>query len=285
MKKLTITFDNNIQLAYNVLETKTANIWATFLEKASFEYLLQTDLNHRHGFASDEKILEVFTRLETLLFLFDETIEPLNSNNWNTVLNTAHEKFLNLHKLNKNISLKKEEMEINLCIHWLEYELDNKFNNSKQFMFNMDFNQHWKSASLTGSIQRNEYESFTPMLNFGSLHIHYNLIGRHFLEMANAKDMLCDSITFKPQRTFNPTCGFVFSEPQIEEIVTTRLQDYYNIKGGKPFFNYDFNDPLLSKGFFQVTVLENIESYQTFEERDSLRQSIKSATIVNWKLT
>ena len=129
-------------------------------------------------------------------------------------------------------------------------------------------------------IPDDEFDQFSPSLTFGNLHLHYIFIGRHFLEMFDAKDMVCPQKHFRAQHEFNATCGMVFSEPQDEVLHNTEMQIYYHQRGGKQFFGFDYEDQKLAKGFFKLGQLQDMTEYAQPQRREALRQQLKKSQVV-----
>lgn len=154
-------------------------------------------------------------------------------------------------------------------IHWLEYEL------LDCELFNLDFNDasEWPAQKILAS----EMKYFSTDFSFGDLHLHYVNVGRPLLEMFMNSDMSSPSDQFKPQHYFNATCGLIFREAKTDEV---ELKKYFDSKGGKKFFGYDFNDPLLAKGYFK---LGHLQGYETIEEREDLRVKLATSSVIGWK--
>lgn len=267
---------NGIVLKYQLNSTVTADKWLGMIHQCSKADLLRTEENHRHGFADDDLIESNISRLRATAEELGYTLDNLTSQNWQTELTTLHLNFAS-RKISVIKNIKKAH-DLNLLIHWLEYELGNKYNGKQQHLFNLDFNHNRQTYKLIKPIPRDEMSMFSDELKFGSIHLHYLYVGRHFKEMVDAYDLITPADQFRPQHDFNPTCGLVFSEPNQSD----QSRQYYDERGGKEFFTYDFDDVRLAKGFFQLGTLENINEFNTLEARNNLRETIKNAEIVSW---
>ncbi|PPD51206.1 MAG: hypothetical protein CTY12_08770, partial [Methylotenera sp.] len=199
--------------------------------------------------------------------------------NWQDELSKLHINF----PIKVGESFDKRLHTMNLLIHWLEYELMNVYQNKHQYIINCDFNHSPDTYNIWKRFPDNELGNFSPNLQFGNLHCHYIMIGRHFLEMFDARDFVCPEQQFVPQTIYNATCGLVFSEPSSSELVD-QMRQYYDERGGISFFGYEFDDPLMRKGFFKLGQLENVSEFDTKEKRDQLRNQIKDNVIVSWTI-
>lgn len=56
MRQVQFTFSRGTQLTYELNSTRTAALWCEKLAKMHRSYLLRTDVNHRHGFATKPEI-------------------------------------------------------------------------------------------------------------------------------------------------------------------------------------------------------------------------------------
>lgn len=140
------------------------------------------------------------------------------------------------------------------------------------------------TASLTAAGPEEELGYFDPVLAFGNLHLHYIHIGRHFLELVDANDMDCIPQHFMAQHEFNATCGLVFSEPCDQTRFAARMRDYYHRRGAKEFFGFEYEDPRLAKGFFKIGQLVDLPAYSAREQRQALREQLKTSRITAWQL-
>ena len=210
----------------------------------------------------------------------------IDTHNWHAELNRLHTHFPAVWG-NRKLTRTEFQLyhELNLTIHWLEYELANFYGKRDQFLINLDFNHHVPAYDLKQPIPREELSLYSPNLDFGGLHLHYLYIGRHFLEMADAEDFISPPNHFRPQWELNATCGLVFSEPQNPERVANRLRSYFDRRGGKDFFGYDFDDCHLAKGFFPLGRLANLDEFSSRSSRDTLREQVKRQKIIGWKIS
>jgi hypothetical protein len=102
--------------------------------------------------------------------------------------------------------------------------------------------------------------------------------------MYDAYDVDCPAHHFRPQHQFNATCGLSFSEPLNASTLTANLREYYENRGGRQFFGYDFDDPRLAVCFFRLGSLVNLSEYRTLESRQVLRFQLQAAEVVSWTI-
>jgi hypothetical protein len=283
MQRVQFTFSCKTQLIFALNGTKTSEIWSSLLVKMQRRYLLRSDINHRHGFASHAEVRAGVARLKKCNAFLNFSIAQINKQNWHTVLNSLHINFPEFFKEKLAPKTFQAAHEMNLLIHWLEYELGNIYGHKGQYLFNLDFNHYSPAYNLKAKIPDDEFDLFSPNLQFGNLHLHYIYVGRHFLEMYDAQDLICPPSHFKAQHEFNATCGLVFSEPHDAVLHNANMQNYYDQRGGKSFFGFDYNDPKLAKGFFKLGQLENLHEYNSFEQRQALRDQLIKSQIVAWQ--
>ena len=284
MRRVQFTFSCGTQLTYELNNTKTATLWCEKLAKMHRRFLLRTDVNHRHGFASELEIQAAVARLEKSAKFLGFPLEPLTRRNWQGELNRLHVNFPEFFKSKFDRESFQAAHETNLLIHWLEYELMNLLGKKDQYLFNLDFNHFPAAYNLKENIPEGEFGNFEPALQFGNLHLHYINIGRHFLEMFDANDMDSPPHHFKAQHEFNATCGLVFSEASDPMRLDLDMRAYYDRRGGKEFFGFEYEDPKLAKGFFKIGQLADLTSYSSFESRQALREQLRSSRIAAWRL-
>lgn len=268
---------NGLTLTYLVDATTTAYRWLQLLKAATPTQLLRSIENHKHGFASEAEVAVMLSKLQETAASLE--LEPLAAFT-RAELNRLHVSFVDsartvVKQKQLRDKLNKTRMTINLIIHWLEHELD------KHQLFNFDFNH---ANYQLCKIPEAELGNFSPVLEFGSLHLHYCYIGRHFLEMVHADDMVAHAYHFRPQLEFNATCGLVFGETLDAQMLEQRMLTYYAARGGQDFFKLAYNDPKLTKGFFQLGKLANIAEYSTKQSRDALRAQLRDDYFISWEV-
>ncbi len=284
MQRVQFTFSGDVRLTYVVNSSKTARLWCEMLSQMQPGYLLRSAVNHRHGFASVDDIARVVDRFKKCLAVLGfELPEPIHKGNWHTLLNALHVNFPEFFKVDFDRSKFQAAHEMNLLIHWLEYELANLFEEKEKYLFNLDFNHHPPAYNLKTDIPEDEFGYFSPDLRFGNLHLHYIFIGRHFLEMYDALDFISPAHHFVAQHAFNATCGLVFSEPQDLVKIDADMRSYYHQRQGVQFFKHLYDDPKLANGFFKLGQLEGLEAYATKPQRQALRDVLQRAAITEWQ--
>lgn len=264
--KVEFSFSVGITLTYKLNGSRTAARWAEKLSKHEASDLNKTGLNHRHGFANYQEIFAKFDHLKELAQQLGLQVTGYDHSD----LNKLHVEFAKFHRRRTDKETLKVANELNLVIHWLEYEI----NMCK--LFNLDFNDasEWPAEE----IPRNELSYFCTDYTFGDLHLHYVHVGRPFYEMYMNEDRVTPRDQFKPQHYFNATCGLVFRESRTD---AEQLRKYFDARGGKAFFGYAYDDPLLANGYFK---LGSLEGYEALEDREALRSSLAQAEVTGWKV-
>ena len=281
--KITFFFSNDIALTYLLNNTITASNWLHMMQKVTPMDMSRNEENHRHGFAQPDEIKIKIEKLKQCcksLAMPNVDLAANHWQDWQAGLNKIHTAFPSTLWSGVNSELAHTS---NLLIHWLEYELSNTFDNAQQYLFNLDFNHKQETYELITQIPEDEMCNFTTDIYFGVLNLHYIFIGRHFLEMFNAKDFISPRGHFRPQWFHNATCAVNFSERQHQASLHEKMRKFYNDKGGKRFFGLDFNDVRLAKGFFKLGELENITDF-TLERREELRQKLATAHVTHWEV-
>lgn len=283
MQRVQFIFSGDIRLTYTLNSSKTARTWCDLLSQMQPSYLLRNAVNHRHGFATVGDISRCVDRLKKCLSVLGFQYQTIHKDNWRTALNTLHVNFPEFFQNDFDRSKFQSAHEMNLLIHWLEYELVNLYENKEKYLFNLDFNHHPPAYNLKTDFPEDEYGYFSTDLQFGNLHLHYIFIGRHFLEMFDAQDFISPAHHFVPQHAFNATCGLVFSEPQDQTKADGDMRVYFAQRQGIEFFKHHYDDPKLAKGFFKLGQLEGLEGYATKPQRQALRDAIQRSTITAWQ--
>jgi hypothetical protein len=275
-------FSNGLSFRYVLNDSLVARIWLYMMKRVRPEHMSRVSENHRHGFAAQDEINKNISRLTEACKIVGMPNIDLAADNWQQWqqnLNDVHAKFPDMVMTGVNTQLTHT---VNLLIHWLEYELYNRFQGAEQYLFNLDFNHQPSIYRQSQVIPANELELFTAETKFGDLNLHYIYIGRHFLEMVNANDLVCPKEHFRPQGHFNPTCAVNFSEAKPSGFLETKMLAYYQARGGYEFFGFDYSDPKMAKGFFSLGQIENLAQY-SFEDREAIRKALAIAYVTDWE--
>jgi hypothetical protein len=279
--RIRFIFSNGLSFRYLLNDSYVAATWVGMMKKVSPGHMSRMSENHRHGFAPQEEIDENIGKLTQACKILNMPKVDLAANNWRDWqqnLNDIHVTFPSvlMSRVNNQVA-----HTVNLLIHWLEYELYNRFKPAKQYLFNLDFNHQPDIYRMGQVIPPDELKYFTTDIKFGDLNLHYLYIGRHFLEMVNAYDLVCLKEHFRPQWHFNPTCAINFSEPGPQDMLSAKMETFYQARGGSDFFGFDYSDPRMAKGFFSLGQLENIHQY-SLNDRNQIRQSLSTAHVTHW---
>ena len=277
-------FSNGQRLRYRLGDTPTAQIWLQQFAQMKYSFMARTDINHRHGFATHQQVSAAADRLFACARYLNIPLAKLNEHNWHTELNRAHTHFPGFFEARTSVQRFQTAHDMNLLIHWLEYELLNIFENRQQYLFTLDFNHYVPAYNLKQPFAPSEFAHFSPQLEFGNLHLHYLYVGRHFLEMFDAQDHDAPPAHFRPQHEFNATCSLVFSEAGDAQQQDAAMRSFHQSRGGRDFFGHDYDDPRLARGFFVVATLENLNDFSDVRQRDALRAQLRDAHVVGWQL-
>jgi hypothetical protein len=284
LRKIHFTFSCGTVLPYVLHDTRTTAGWCKQFSQVNPRMLVRHDVNHRHGFASPEEISAAIRRLKRATDFLGFAMQPLERSNWHDTLNDLHLNFPGFFATPHTEQGFHAAHEMNLLIHWLEYELSNAIEGKGQYIYNLDFNHLPEIYNQKEFFPDDEFGHFSTDLEFGSLHLHYIYIGRHFLEMFDARDLVAPPNHFRAQHEYNATCGLSFSEPCDSVSLNQAMQQYYDDRGGQTYFGFAYQDPKLAKGFFRLGRLENIDTYRDPAMRASLRDQLKNSVVVAWRL-
>lgn len=282
MMQIDVIFSTGLTLTYDLNDTRVVADWVSILDQMPRDLHDRSQLyNHRHGFASEAEIDQAGQRLAEISDKYQLNIPPITRDNWHQVLNRAHIFFPNWRPTNDEQL--NDSHEFNVLIHWLEYELANVYDTRREYLVNVDFNQNPATRTRMPLFDDGDFSHFSPILEFGNIHLHYVHKGRHFLELANALDFDAPRTHFVPQHRFNATFGMVFSEPGVRDYAD--LQRYYINRGGVEFFRKQYDNPTMAIGFYKLGQLVNVDQYRTSEQqRNELRAAVSSAVVVDWKI-
>jgi hypothetical protein len=281
--RIRFVFSNGLAFRYLLNDSFVAKTWLNMMKNVRPSDMSRIGENHRHGFARPDEINEKIVKLTQACEVFDIPKVDLAANNWRDWqqnLNAIHVTFPAIVMSGVNTQAAHT---VNLLIHWLEYELYNRFEQARQYLFNLDFNHQPHIYRQSQIIPVDEMGHFTTDIKFGGLNLHYIYIGRHFLEMVNANDLICLKDHFRPQWHFNPTCAINFSEPAPQDSIESKMLAFYQLRGGRNFFDLDYSDPRMAKGFFDLGQLEDLAQY-TFDDRELVRTALRTAQVVDWDI-
>ena len=299
MTQVQFSFDTGLELKYQLMATESAKFFADSV-------LLLTpadicDTSYRNGFNSEMVIPERVDRLYTVanaingLYPGQVNIVPLEPN-WRSALQQMHTHFPELTN-----NLPPEELqratpllgEFNDLIHWLEKELNRKYNGSpldkSWATICLDFNR--APACRHRPVPEADYKHFSHQLYFGNLHLHYDNVGRHPWELFGSRDYICPADQVISQNQISPSCNMYFNDWDILrqtrralplDKYTASFDKFYHERGGEVFFKYAINDPRLAVGYLKIGELVNIQQYASISARDALRKQLATSKLTGW---
>lgn len=282
MKQIVVVFSTGVQLTYDLKDTPVVDNWLSLLESHTRDSMHDRSklYNHAHGFATADQIAANIIRLKEISNKYNLALGDINQISWHNVLNAAHVNFPNWRgRTDESIA---DAHEYNVLIHWLEYEFANLYEHRNEYLINVDFNQRQETRSVLHPFTDDDFKHFTPVLEFGNIHLHYVHKGRHFLELANANDLVAPSHHFVPQHRYSSTFGMVFSEPNARDY--SKLRTFYD-RRGVDFFRIPYDNPTMAIGFYKLGQLVNADQYRFDEQqRNDLRAKLADAVVVDWKI-
>jgi hypothetical protein len=299
MTQVRFNFDSGLELNYQLLETESARFFADSVCLLTPQDICATSL--KNGFDSELIIPERVDRLYVVANLINElypgqvNILPLEPD-WRSALQQMHTHFPDLTN-----NLPHEELqqatpllgEFNDLIHWLEKELNRKYNGSpldrSWATICLDFNR--ATDCRHRPVPESDYRYFTHELYFGNLHLHYDNVGRHPWELFGSRDYVCPQDQVISQNQISPSCNLYFNDWDILrqrrqalslDKYIANFNKFYHERGGKDFFKYSLDDPRLAVGYLKIGQLVNIQAYDSVPARDLLRTQLATSSLIGW---
>lgn len=299
--KIQFTFSNDLKLVYNLFDTDSAKFFADAIQLLTPADICPTSF--KNGFDSESFIPERVGRLYTVAAAINNqypdqiNIVPLEPD-WRTALQQMHTHFP---ELTNNLSGEELQYatpllgEFNDLIHWLEKELNRKYNGSpldrSWATVCLDFNR--APACRHVPIPINDYRHFTHQLYFGNLHLHYDNVGRHPWELFGSRDYICPPDQVVSQNQISPSCNMYFNDWDILrqnrqalplDKYNASFDKFYHERGGQGFFKYTCNDPRLAIGYLKIGQLTNVDEFDSVLSRNQLRLQLSVSTLTGWTI-
>jgi hypothetical protein len=287
--KFIIQFTNNIELIYDLVNEDIVNIWKELISSHTVEDCCPN--NHYIGYASPSKIQEKIDRLYELCDLINERVpnrtikHEITPDGWLHALSLMHVHFPDLKNDEQYRDIWGWLTEYNDIIHWLESTLPN-LNKSSLFRITLDFN---KSNTKFVDIPKTAYSLFSPNAHFGELLLHYTHVGKNAIELFMTKDFECPAEQFIPQHTFSASTRLYFTDQYT--VVPEHWKKFYEERGGKQFWKYDIDDPMIGFGFMKIgqlsEILINKEVYpfpMFKEDRTAFNKILVNSKVLSWRL-
>ena len=293
--KFIVNFTNNITLTYNLIDHEIVESWKNLIEACSTDDICPN--NHYVGYASKNLVEQRIERLNYLAdtinsFVPNRVIKhPITLDNYQQSLSIMHVHFPDLKNNNAYEFMWDMLTEYNDIIHWLEASMP-LIEKSAFFRITLDFNKSNSAVFLP--IPDSAYSLFTNECNFGDLMLHYTHVGKNASELFITNDLVCPADQFVPQSTFNASVRMHFFDyfhtiPEQKDRLKSNWKEFYETRGGKDFWRYDFNDPKIAFGFMKIGSLESItvsnESYdipKSNEELNDFRNKLVETSVIGW---
>lgn len=294
--KFTVKFTEGCKLQYNLVNHDIVNTWASQITNHTIDDLCKN--NHYVGYASKSLVQSKIDRLNYLADTINGRVpnrvikQPIGFDNYNHALSIMHVHFPELKNDSNYQDIWDILTEYNDIIHWLEATLP-LLDQSIFFRITLDFN---KSKTAFIPIPESAYKLFTSECCFGDLLLHYTHVGKNANEMFMTKDYVCPKDQFVPQRTFNASVRLhFFNNFHDTEESKNKLQqlwiDFYNKRGGKDYWGYDIDDPMLAFGFMRIGSLSSItlndndyEIPKTIDELNYFRDKLVNTEVISWNV-
>ena len=290
----------DFSLSYDLTENPVVDIWKSLVSKAPLSSMCS--VNHKIGFEAPE---ETFAKADRLYSLAEQInvfipngiqLIKLTESNWKEALNKLHVHFP---LLRYNYPMSQEEFELKLLplleeyndlIHWLEKAYDKLYGTKVNMSaIYCDFNKG--SLLEMVEIPDDGYKLFTPLIDFGTLHIHYAHVGRHPFELLTARDYDCPKDQALSQHKLSASCAMYFNDrdfyrqqlfgQDVDHLqkIKEAFVSFYEKRGGQDFFGWAFDDPRLAFGYMKIGQLENIGLFGSLEARNELREKLATAKL------
>lgn len=301
MPILKFEFDQGFELEYEIVDCESARFFLNSIQLLNSNDICLTSF--KSGFASselvDSQMLRLYEVAEHINSKYPGEVKtlPLDSN-WKIALQQMHTHFPDL--TNRLSGSELAEItpllgEFNDLIHWLDKELERKYNgsvlNKTWATICLDFNR--ASNCQHQPLPANDYQLFTHQLYFGNLHLHYDNVGRHPWELFSSADYHCPAEQVISQNQISPSCNLYFNDWDLLrkqrkvlplDQYQSKFNKFYADRGGVDFFKYRLDDPQLAVGYMKIGQLENLSDYDTLESRNALRTKLAQSNIIGWKI-
>lgn len=301
MANIVFSFDSGLELNYSIIECESSAFFLKGIAQMSLDNICATSF--KTGFDStdiiDSKIFRLYTVANEINALYPKeiTIVPLFPN-WKLALHQMHTHFPDLtSRISKQelISVISKLGEFNDLIHWLDKELERKYNgselNKSWATLCLDFNRAADCPHLPIPVA--DYQLFTHKLYFGNLHLHYDNVGRHPWELFSSNDYQCPMDQVISQNQISPSCNLYFNDWDILRLqkkvqplhlYQQRFEKFYQERGGISYFGYEIDDPRLAVGYMKIGQLLNLAEYSNLAARQKLRSTLARSSLIGWKI-
>ena len=304
MSVFKVSFTDNIELTYSLVDSEIVELWKPLIVTQTANDLCK--INNYVGNASESSCLVKINRLYELADIINERVPhqvikvEINSNTWQKALHTMHVHFPELKNNIKHVDIWHFLTDYNDIIHWLEGSLSTIWgdyqlrSDHSLFRITLDFNKSGNNILLP--IPKSAYESCDPFLRFGQLSLHYTHVGKHPLELFANNDLICPVEQLVPQRTFSSSVRLGFTDDfHVSNLSKykrmNKWKQFYELRGGKDFWGYDIDDPMLAFGYINIGQLIKISDNSvsldlplSISDMDIFRKKLGNTTVLNWSI-
>jgi hypothetical protein len=127
-----------------------------------------------------------------------------------------------------------------------------------------------------------------------NLKLHYTHVGKNANEIFITNDLFCPHDQFVPQNSFSASVRMHFynyfhSTLEQKQRLKNNWEQFYEARGGKDFWGYEFDDPKLAFGFMkigelvEISINGNIQKIPvTQQELDNFRDNLVQCQVIDW---
>jgi hypothetical protein len=207
----------------------------------------------------------------------DKILDKWDSKNPQSSLNKLHIHFPEQEKTETDPARVNQLSEYNDVIHALEY-LIRKISYKDSLCILVIPESDFKTELNT-----DDYQHFKASREFGELCLHYPHVGRHALELLNARDIVCPVDQIVTQKLITPYHSLRFSkDPYSEKQYHSAFDKFYKISKINQLV--DRNDPKIAVGYIPIGKLVSVnDSLVTIEVVTDIVKNTNK--ILGWKIT
>lgn len=296
-KKMIVTLKNQkgeqTKLEYNIRKTKSAQLWANSLHKASTSGFRENDRFSNFPNHPRSNLQNLIGQLQELIFVLKDLHPELNfpivdPNHLQESVNLLHHSFAHSHLVTNTITEKNERpwLEYNTLLHAIEGILISQKYESDIALPLAGIIFTWKDQCRV-DIPEDCYKDFIFSKQFGTAYVNYSQVGRHFHELYFSQDQHLDDAHIQPYRYisadtwlwFGPSTGHF-----LEKATMDRMESWFTKH--KARFNklgFYWGDPKLAIGNIPVATLSephySVEEIKAFIEHLALFNEVHMVEI------
>jgi len=266
---VTFLFSNgttNVPVNYKPYDNEHTNLWLNSMRDMVENHREDCNGNHLYNFSGEDE-------LSTKIDLCNDTIDKLNTTfdvgikniNAATVvedINFVHTYFVD--KLHNDTTPDQLWHELNFNLHATESVLNYDSFAGMAFIELFD--------SITYDLPESAYEHFTPTKKYGMCYANYPHVGRHILEMFNARDTFAEDDHILPMTQINAGSYLWFGKDSKYDHnqFMQAIGKWYDDAGIQQRINMEWGDPKLAVGWLPVAEMVNDVTPQDLQGMNSV---------------